>query len=85
MTITGILKVQDEGPGFPEAILKKGIQAFNTSRKDTGGTGLGLFVCDQIMRKHGGSMSINNSEDKGSILKFKFPIEKKSSEFRVQD
>ncbi|MEA3306975.1 MAG: HAMP domain-containing sensor histidine kinase, partial [Elusimicrobiota bacterium] len=69
-----ILRVQDEGPGFPEEVLKKGIKAFNTNRKNKGGTGLGLFVCDQIMKKHSGSMSISNAEEKGSILEFRFPI-----------
>ncbi|MBU2530433.1 MAG: HAMP domain-containing histidine kinase [Elusimicrobia bacterium] len=69
-----ILKIKDEGPGFPEELLKKGINAFGTDRKDKGGTGLGLFVCDQIMRKHGGSMSISNGLDKGSVLEFRFPV-----------
>jgi len=79
-----ILKVQDAGPGFPEDILRKGIKAFNTNRKDKGGTGLGLFVCDQIMKKHGGGMSIRNSKEKGGILEFKFPIHKTSSELGVE-
>ncbi len=69
-----VLRVQDEGPGFPEDVLKKGIKVFNTNRKDKGGTGLGLFVCDQIVRKHDGTMRISNGEDKGGILEFKFPI-----------
>ncbi|MCK4935244.1 MAG: HAMP domain-containing histidine kinase [Elusimicrobiales bacterium] len=78
-----VLKVQDEGPGFPEDVLKKGIKVFNTNRKDKGGTGLGLFVCDQIMRNHNGSMSINNGKEKGSVLEFRFPINKNSSNSAV--
>ncbi|MCG2725945.1 MAG: HAMP domain-containing histidine kinase [Elusimicrobia bacterium] len=69
-----VVKVEDEGPGFSEDVLKKGIKVFNTSRKDKGGAGLGLFVCDQIIRKHGGSISISNGREKGSVLEFKFPI-----------
>ena len=69
-----ILKLEDEGPGFSEDILKKGIKAFNTGRKEKGGTGLGLFVCQQIMKNHGGAMSISNGDEKGSVLEFKFPV-----------
>jgi signal transduction histidine kinase len=77
-----ILKINDEGPGFPEELLKKGINAFGTDRKDKGGTGLGLFVCDQIMKKHSGSMNISNAEDKGSVLEFRFPIKEQHIEDR---
>ena len=55
-----ITEISDDGPGFPAKMLKEGIKAFATTRKELGGTGLGLFVCEQIVRSHGGEMRLAN-------------------------
>lgn len=67
------MDVTDNGPGFPAALLKEGIKAFGTTRKDKGGTGLGLFVCDQIVRRHGGTMALDNAPEGGARITFFFP------------
>jgi len=66
--------VTDNGPGFPEKMLKEGIKAFNTTRKAEGGTGLGLFVCAQILEKHGGTMKLENAEGGGSRIIIRLPL-----------
>ncbi|MCX5786153.1 MAG: HAMP domain-containing sensor histidine kinase [Elusimicrobia bacterium] len=66
--------VADNGPGFPEKMLKEGIKAFNTTRKAEGGTGLGLFVCAQIIKKHGGTMKLDNSPAGGARITIFFPL-----------
>ena len=67
------IEISDNGPGFPEAMLKEGIRAFRTTRKEAGGTGLGLYVCAQIVEKHGGIFGISNSPSGGSTVKVVLP------------
>ncbi len=70
----GVLaEVSDNGPGFPAGMLAAGVKAFGTTRKDKGGTGLGLYVCDQIMKKHGGWMRLENAPA-GGVVKAFFPF-----------
>jgi len=66
-------EITDNGPGFPEKMLKEGVKAFGTTRKEQGGTGLGLFVCDQIVRRHGGTMKIDNTPEGGARVSIFLP------------
>ncbi len=66
-------EVTDNGPGFPEKMLKEGVKAFGTTRKEEGGTGLGLYVCDQILRRHGGSLKLENAPGGGARVSFFLP------------
>ena len=68
------VEISDNGPGFPEAMIKEGIKAFRTTRKAAGGTGLGLYVCAQIAEKHGGKLSISNRPTGGSVVKITLPV-----------
>ncbi|MDD2805285.1 MAG: HAMP domain-containing sensor histidine kinase [Elusimicrobiales bacterium] len=70
--ITG--RVQDSGPGFPENILRSGVKAFSTTRKGEGGTGLGLFVAREILRKHGGRLLLSNAPGGGGRVNFEIPV-----------
>lgn len=71
----GVLaEITDNGPGFPEKLLREGVKAFGTTRKDTGGTGLGLFVCDQIVHRHGGTMALANLPGGGAKLTIFLPV-----------
>ncbi len=68
------VEVTDDGPGFPEGLLKEGVKAFGTTRKDKGGTGLGLFVCGQIVQRHGGTMTLDNLPGGGAKITYFFPL-----------
>lgn len=69
-----IAEISDNGPGFPEKLLKAGIKAFGTTRKEKGGTGLGLFVCEQITLRHGGGMRLDNPPGGGSRITISLPV-----------
>ena len=62
--------IEDEGPGIPEADLKRVFDPFvrlETSRsRDTGGSGLGLAIARSIVRGHGGGVELAN-RDKGGL------------------
>ena len=60
------LVVQDNGPGFPEAILKRAFEPYVTTKSK--GTGLGLAVVKKIMDEHGGRIDIGHRMDGDRIL-----------------
>lgn len=69
-----IVEISDNGPGFPEKLLKEGVKAFGTTRKEKGGTGLGLFVCEQIVQRHGGEMVLGNPPGGGARIIISLPV-----------
>ena len=65
------IDVRDEGAGIREEIRERIFDPFFTTR-DTG-TGLGLSVCDSIVRKHGGCIEVNSSEGQGTCFSIFLP------------
>jgi len=48
---------------------------FFTSKRESGGTGLGLSMCHTIVSNHGGTIEIHNSNIKqGAEVRFRIPI-----------
>lgn len=65
-----ILTVKDNGGGIdPEAIEKIFIPFFTTKKS---GSGIGLSLSRQIMRKHGGSLAVKSKVDEGTEFFLKF-------------
>lgn len=75
-----ILKVsiKDQGVGIPKAdqpkIFLKFFRAANAIRLETAGTGLGLFIAKNIIKKHNGEIGIKSEEGKGTEVYFSLPI-----------
>jgi signal transduction histidine kinase len=69
-----MINVKDTGEGISKEILPKLFSKFTTSDASSG-TGLGLYICKNIVEAHGGKIWVeNNSDGKGSIFKFTLPI-----------
>lgn len=66
------LYVRDTGTGIPAAIQDKIFEPFFTTKSN--GTGLGLPICCDILRQHGGTMSVESEEGKGSTFIVELPI-----------
>ncbi len=68
------ITVDDEGVGIPKAVQEKMFQAFMTTKKDVG-TGLGLWVSDRLVAKHGGKITVRSQEAgrKGTSFKIWLP------------
>jgi signal transduction histidine kinase len=55
-----IIEIEDNGPGIPYEIKDKILQPFFTTKKGTAGTGLGLSITNDIVKAHGGTMSVSS-------------------------
>ncbi len=70
--------VQDSGIGMSKTMIDDLFHLdINTSRKGTEGeasTGLGLLICKDLIEKHGGNLSIESEEGKGSNFHFSIPF-----------
>lgn len=53
--------VKDDGCGFPAKLLQNGIQPFQKGVEDAGHFGMGLYLCELLCKKHGGSLTMQNS------------------------
>jgi len=69
-----IVSVKDTGEGISKKVSSKLFTKFATSDPTTG-TGLGLYICKNIVEAHGGRIwGVNNSYRKGAPFKFTLPI-----------
>ena len=63
------LRVQDDGPGIPQAALKEVLQPFTrmeqSRSRETGGMGLGLSIADSIARSQGATLVLLNKSPSG--------------------
>jgi len=68
-------EIQDNGIGMDQETREKLFCMFFSS-KGMEGTGLGLFVANKIVTKHGGKISVESSLGKGSRFLIRIPITK---------
>jgi signal transduction histidine kinase len=66
------MTISNDGDPISEANREKIFDAFFTTRRDTGGTGMGLAIVQAVMKSHGGSIRLLPS-DKGAAFELQFP------------
>ena len=68
------VKISDSGPGIDKDILPRLFNKFITGSPS--GTGLGLYICKNIIEAHGGNIwAENNDQNKGATFTFTLPID----------
>ena len=68
-----LVKISDSGPGIDKEVLPRLFDKFITGSPS--GTGLGLYICKNIIEAHGGNIwAKNNDENKGATFTFTLPI-----------
>jgi signal transduction histidine kinase len=72
---TILISVEDTGKGIPEGHLGRVFDPFFTTKEVGMGTGLGLSVVYGIVRKHGGSISVESREGEGTRFNISLPVE----------
>jgi two-component system C4-dicarboxylate transport sensor histidine kinase DctB len=62
------LRIRDNGPGFSADALKRAREPFFTTKTSAQGLGLGLAICETLMRALGGELQLANHPDGGAVL-----------------
>jgi two-component system NtrC family sensor kinase len=65
------IDIFDNGPGFSRDMLDHGIRPFRTSRQR--GTGLGLAMVQRFVRDIGGTIKLDNRENRGAVVTLFLP------------
>jgi NtrC-family two-component system sensor histidine kinase KinB len=70
------ISVRDDGPGIPIEYQSKIFDKFVQVRSDKvlGGSGLGLTICKEIIRAHGGTIWVDSVPGSGSTFTFTLPV-----------
>ena len=66
------LEVKDNGPGIPERVRPKLFEAFQSAAK-SGGVGLGLAIAADLVRAHGGEISLQATGPEGTVFLLAIP------------
>jgi two-component system sensor histidine kinase HydH len=66
------LQVQDTGSGIPAAQLATIFEPLYTTKP--GGTGLGLYIVQEIVTAHGGKVTVESVEGQGSTFTVTLPL-----------
>jgi signal transduction histidine kinase len=71
----GVLEVEDNGPGIPEALKRRVFEPFFTTKEPGVGTGLGLSVSYMIITtSHGGRIGVESTPGAGTCFTIRLPI-----------
>ncbi|HJV33802.1 transporter substrate-binding domain-containing protein [Geomonas sp.] len=78
-TSNAILVVRDEGVGIAAENLSKLTDPFFTTKRDSGGTGLGLSVSAGIIKEHNGTLTFDSTPGSGTTVTLSLPAASKES------
>jgi len=69
------ITVEDDGVGIPPEYQSQIFQKFvRVNKQESGRTGLGLAICKEIVRAHGGTIWVESDPGKGSAFTFTVPV-----------
>lgn len=69
-----ILSIKDNGPGIKKEVLNKMFAPFFTTKNEGLGSGLGLFISQNIIKEHHGKISVTSELEKGTEFIIILPI-----------
>jgi len=70
---TVTFRLRDEGSGISPEHLARLTDPFFTTKRDSGGTGLGLSVSAGIVKEHGGTMTFDSTPGTGTLVTLTLP------------
>lgn len=77
------ITVRDHGPGIPEDELPHVKEKFYKGSGRARGSGIGLAVCEEIVTRHGGTLTIENAPDGGVLATVLLPLSANPQEKRT--
>lgn len=69
-----LVRIRDYGPGIPDDELPLVKKRFYKGSSKARGSGIGLAVCDEIVSLHGGTLTLANAPEGGTVVTIEFPI-----------
>ena len=66
--------VKDDGVGIPPDVSKRIFDPFYTTKTIGSGTGLGLSVCQRIIERHGGQITVQSTFGAGASFIVELPV-----------
>jgi C4-dicarboxylate-specific signal transduction histidine kinase len=67
-----LIEVQDSGPGVPPEKLAAVFEPYFTTKEE--GSGLGLWIAQQIATAHGGTLQVANAAEGGAVFRLRLPL-----------
>ena len=68
------IQIRDNANGMPPDVVEKIFNPFFTTKPTGQGTGLGLAISNDIIRAHGGSITVESSPGEGTEMKVLLPL-----------
>jgi len=79
-----ILKFADQGYGIPDRekqmVFNKFYRVGSEDTRKTKGTGLGLYIVQQIVQAHGGAISVEDNEPQGTVFRIELPVHESAAQ-----
>lgn len=68
-----LLEVHNQGPPIPAGIMPRLFEPFERGAVDRSGLGLGLYIAQQIVEAHGGSIEVRSDAETGTKFTIRWP------------
>jgi PAS domain S-box-containing protein len=75
--------IQDSGSGIPQKYMDRIFDPFFTTKGD-GSPGMGLTLCEAVVKRHRGEIAVTSEENEGTTFTVKLPLAKAAKEERAQ-
>jgi len=69
-----LIEIADEGTGISVENRARIFDPFFTTKQDRGGTGLGLSISYNIVRNHGGELTLACGDGRGTVATVSLPL-----------
>jgi signal transduction histidine kinase len=66
--------VTDSGPGIPADVRERIFEPFFSTKREGEGTGLGLYICRNIVAEHEGRLLLESVPGQGATFRVVLPI-----------
>lgn len=68
------LRIVDNGPGFPLRLIASATEAYVSTRKSSGATGMGLYTASQMVEAQDGKLVVEAGVSGGASIRISLPV-----------